>query len=166
VVAGIPVPTQTRRWELPIPLYVPPFANGGLDYRAAVVEVAADINATTGLPIFSIVGTPPAVGVTVGYDPLAQADRYHYLEWSADWYPLRGEVAFRTVYQAGDALEFRRVVRHELGHALGLSHSYSSLHLMYPLFPTLDDFHPDEIAVIRTLYGVPRGLDVTRFRVE
>jgi len=160
-VSGNPFGAQQRRWELPINLYVRPYIRNGLDYGATIERVAREFDSRLGVPVFNLVSARPSGGVeTVYRDGLGQ-DYYELTEFTSDWYPRQAVIEFRTVYAPATENVLARTARHELGHALGLNHSLDTAHLMLggQQAPTANDFAPDELAVIRCLYTLPRGWD-------
>jgi Matrixin len=165
--SGNPYGTETRRWELPITLYVRAFSKGGLDYGATIERIAIEFRYLLGEDMFTIVYDGLADGVeTVYLDNIAH-DNYRTQEWTDDWYPHLGMIQFRTVYDPGNEDWFAKVVRHEIGHALGLNHSIDSRHLMVAgIVPQVDTFSNDEIAVIQCRYRLPRGWDTRGYDRE
>jgi hypothetical protein len=162
--AGNPYGAETRRWELPISLYVRAFNKAGLDYRAAIEGAAAEFNDILGVSVFNVVTTGLSNGVeTVYVDDLPQ-DNYGVEEWTSDWYPRRGLIEFRTVYSAPTESVLQVVARHELGHVLGMNHSTDWAHLMVGgLAPQVSHFSNDEVAIIQCRYHLPRGWDNRRY---
>lgn len=166
-IAANPFGSQTRRWELPITLYVRAFNKSGLDYQAAIDGVAQEFNAILGEPVFTVVTSGLSEGVETTYlDNLAH-DNYGVDEWTTDWYPHRGTIEFRTVYSEPTTDVLQMVARHEMGHVLGLNHSTDNMHLMVGgASPQVDFFNQDEIAVMQCQYHLPRGWDCRRYEYQ
>jgi hypothetical protein len=161
---GLPYPRHQRRFEAPIDVFADPFEAGGLDYQDVVHQAAVGLNPVLGFDAFSIASDVPEVGVHCIYRGDITYDNYGVRVWSEDWFPVQGMVEFRTVYDAAHVVSFQRVIRHELGHALGLTHSEDQIHLMVGgVAPQVDFFNPDEIAVIRTRFHIPRGLPLATY---
>ncbi len=164
---GNPFGAQSRRWDLPIALYVRAYSKGGLDYRETIEQVANEFNSLLGETVFTVVTTGLGDGVeTVYIDNLPQ-DSYGVSEWTNDWYPRRGRIQFRTGYTlpTRDVLEV--VTRHELGHVLGLNHSTDLAHVMVGgQAPQAEFFAPDEVALLLCRYHLPRGWDCRLFERE
>lgn len=167
-VGGIPYGADQRRRDLPLPLYTRPFEKGGLDYAQAVREVADEFDAILGGRVFSIATAPlPPIRLETTYNNIIERDQHEILSWSADWYPLVSLITFRTEYNATNVDGFKVIIRHEFGHALGLNHSFDTNHIMVggPA-PSVQHFAPDEIAVLRTYYAIPRGWNVRYYERE
>ena len=146
-------PTYLRRWDLPINVYAEPATYGGLDYKATVERVAVELNDYLGFVVFQAVESPPDTGVVCTYDPNLYADNFGYREFTEDWYPVTGEIEFRTIWNTGNEGVFEVVIRHELGHALGLQHSRDPVHLMVGgQSPRVANFSEDEINVLTLMY--------------
>lgn len=158
---GIPLRHNQRRWALPINVYVPPFQANGLDYRQVVVEVLEELEPYLGFDLFEVVDQPPDLGVNVEFSGSISVDHYVTTERTSDYYPVKGRVRFRTVYAPNTITPFKKIIRHEFGHAMGLKHSVDVKHLMVGgVFPSATTFTDDEVSVIRALFNIPRGQDM------
>ncbi len=162
--AGNPFGSETRRWDLPIVLYVRAYQKSGLDYAAAIGAVAQEFNQILGEQVFTVVSEGTTSGVETAYVDNLTNDNYGVDEWTDDWYPRRGTIEFRTVYTEPTTPVLQMVARHEIGHVLGMNHSADIGHLMVGgVSPQVDYFTADEIAVIQCQYHLPRGWDTRRF---
>jgi hypothetical protein len=147
-------PSYLRHFELPIDVYVHPFKKNGLDYEATIERVVENLAADIGFTAFRIVDDPPAVGVECVYRDDIFADSWIPTEWTEDFHMVKGRIKFRTVYSPASLVPFERVIRHELGHAMGLCHSQDPFHLMNGglLAPQVDTFTQDEVNVMDIIY--------------
>ncbi len=164
---GIPPETRQRRWELPIDLYVPPFWSNGVDYQSTIIAVSQEFEAILGTPMFNIVSSVPETGVQILYLPGILSDNYQVTDWTETWYPQKAQIKFRTHYASGTVEPFRVVIRHELGHAVGLNHSFDTGHLMVGgQAPGTSWFTPVELDVIKVHYNIPRGHEMRDHKWE
>jgi hypothetical protein len=147
-----------RHLQVPIDIYAHPFEKNGLDYKATIERVAADLASDIGFDAFHVVDAPPAVGVECFYiHDSEEDDRDHFTptEWTEDFHLVKGRIEFRTSYEPKDITVFERVIRHELGHALGLGHVQDPIYLMVGglLAPQVDMFKPTEIRVLEIIHN-------------
>jgi hypothetical protein len=95
-----------------------------------------------------------------GTNPLASA----YMPPPANNYSIAGDITFNTSqpFNLGNTYDLFTVASHEMGHALGLLHSWDSSATMYPAYSgTATGLNSDDIAGIRTIYshGSARSTD-------
>ncbi len=80
-------------------------------------------------------------------------------------YSVAGDITFNTgqVFNInGSDYDLYTVALHELGHALGLGHSSTSLAIMYPVYQGVDfGLYADDVAGVQSIYGtrVPDAYD-------
>jgi hypothetical protein len=153
-----------RTWVLPISVYVPSLIQNDLDYQQTIKSVFRDWEQWMDLELFTLVDEEPDVGVTVAYTNTASRDRYDVLVRDDNLFPVKGTIYLRRIYDAPGEWYFRRVVAHEIGHALGMAHSTDPIHLMIgSRAPELAHPSPDEVWLVRTMYHLPRGTDMDFF---
>jgi hypothetical protein len=159
-----------RTWELPFDFYVKPFVKNDLDYAETIIGVLDEYELLMGIDLFNIVDSPPDVGVRVDYDSDLYADNYSVKERTSDLkLPIKGVITFRTSYTAANKHVFEKIIRHEVGHALGLQHSADRAHLLYggiDVNPGVTHLTSDELAVLFSLYNIPRLFVISQYKYD
>jgi len=157
-----------RRWELPLDFYIEPYVHNDLDYAAVIEGVLDEFEALTGLDLFNIVDSPPDVGVRIEYQMDLYADNYSVELYTSDLkMPIKGLITFRTVYDPSSQWIFEKIIRHEVGHALGIKHSIDREHLMYggvDINTKITHMTRDEMAVLHSMYNIPRMYLINNYK--
>jgi hypothetical protein len=157
-----------RTWELPFDFYIKPYVHNDLDYGATIAGVLDEYEAITGLDLFNIVDSPPDVGVRTDYSHDLYADKYHVEERDFDTkVPIRGLITFRTAYTPSTKSVFEKIIRHEVGHALGMKHSVDRAHLMYggvDINPGVLYLTSDELPLLLSMYRIPRLFLISNYK--
>ena len=154
-----------RHWtSFPIAWYAPSFVNSnGLDYRDLAERAATRWNVRTGLPLFAVSASDPAVGVAFEFLPRSvMGGQVAVTEPTLDagGYPLHDRV--KVVDDFADEARLYSIMMHELGHTLGLQHLPAGF-IMYGSQPLPADITDDEVAVVRLLESLPNGVDLLKY---
>ena len=127
----------------------------------AAVRAAFKEWASTGIPLnIEYVNTPGSADIRVRW-----IDHLNHKTGSTTWrtdrsgWMLAGDITLATHISDGaslDARGMRAIALHEVGHALGLSHSNDPHDIMAPLV-RVDDLSLTDRNTIRLLYSLPAG---------
>jgi hypothetical protein len=153
-------------WDIPCRVYVPPLVTNNLDYEQTITDIFQEWEDLIEVDLFEFVDAVPDTGVYVYYLP-NDVSSEHFMVTSADenGVPIQGKISLRTVYADTTLATFQVIVRHEVGHALGMNHSTDPWHIMVGgRWPIADRQSPDEIKVGRAMYRVPRYSNLGWFK--
>ncbi len=158
---------RIAHWEqYPVPVQLPPVAAvGQVDCRASMLRAVQIWNDAAGRPVLSVVEEVPARGAFTTMDLPRQGGGsfgevtlalpkggtlYHTV-------PILVHLALAESFDSQELAD--RVILHELGHVLYLTHSPSIDHVMSAGVNSTspNQVHPDEAAVLRVLMALPNG---------
>jgi hypothetical protein len=155
------------RWEIPCAIYVPPFTAHGIDYTQEFKNAVADWENAVGMDFFTYVSAIPANGVYVVFSDTEELDNYLVTVRDSKRLTIQGRISIRTLYDENSYETFLKVLRHEIGHSLGLAHSIDSVHLMVGgRVPAITQPSGDEVGLVSSMYHVPRGFPASWFLAD
>lgn len=154
-----PFGNYLRWYRLPIDIYIPEGVYNDIDYAAEVLSAIDDWEQLSGLDLFERVTAPPDTGIIVVYEEAGYSrEKHEVTEWTGDWYPVKSTVHLIKQYTPLTIVENRKVIRHELGHAVSLKHSSNLAHLMVGgIWPQVPVPQTLELSVLKIIYTLPRG---------
>ncbi|UCH84647.1 MAG: matrixin family metalloprotease [Candidatus Latescibacterota bacterium] len=153
-------------WELPCQVYVPPLIANNLDYKQIIEQVFLEWEEVIELDVFEFVDEIPETGVYVHYtDNTSTREHYLVMRTDENGVPLQGRITLKNTYDETNLSLMKVIVRHEVGHALGMNHSSDPNHIMVGgRSPIADVPSPDEVLLARAMYRVPRYFILEWFR--
>lgn len=112
--------------------------------------------------------------IVIGWDTIDGADGTlgecaysYYSDGSMAWAEIRFDTAeswaLTNETATYDLVSFEAVALHEIGHALGLSHTSNSDSIMYAYYGGSLELTSDDISGIQALYGVAEGQGDTKY---
>lgn len=167
-----PESPQVYGWDqYPVPVYIHPYVNEeGVDYGFAMAEAVRVWNAAAGEDMLRAVerqaGDPvgtgiyydtnlPVGGVLAGHTEVVVPSNGRLYETI----PERVKISLQSRFASQEYVN--RLMAHEVGHALFISHSNGVEHIMHPSVPSVTEGkpHPDEAYVVRLVAHLPQGFD-------
>lgn len=147
----------------PVPLYVPPHVSpGGVDYAAQTQAAVDRWESRTGTDLFTVVSSPPAVGITIRYKTRASmglllAVTNHTR--APNRHPILDEIDI--VKDIADADLVFRVMMHELGHTIQWGHLNWPEFIMYGGHPLPGDISNDEVTLTKLHAALPSRINMS-----
>jgi hypothetical protein len=155
------------RWDIPCRVYVPPLVANNIDYRQTVVDILREWESEIGIAVFEFVESIPDTGFYVDFNAGVDRESYLVTQHDKDGLQIQGRIAIRTVYTEAELPILQVIIRHEVGHALGMRHSTDVNHLMIEgRFPAVTHPSRDEVALVKAMYRIPRGTPPEWFRYD
>lgn len=154
------------RWPVRVERPVRVYIESGVDHSVpaafpAIVRAAFDEWTSTGIPVrFQFVSRPRDAEVRVRWTDYLPG-KTGSTTWRTDdagWLKS-GDITLATHVSDGHPLNprgVRIIALHEIGHALGLSHSTDGHDIMAPVI-RVNQLSPADLATIRLLYELPAG---------
>ncbi len=153
-------------WKTPCRVYVPPLVTNNLDYEQTIKGIFQEWEELVDVDLWEFVDAVPDTGVFVDY--LANdVSREHYLVTDADrnGAPIQGKISLRTIHADTTLSTFQVIIRHEVGHAMGMNHSTDPYHIMVGgRWPIAAVQSADEIKLARAMYRIPRYSNLGWFK--
>jgi hypothetical protein len=154
-------------WDTPCRVYVPPLVKNNIDYRQTVKDMFLGWEEDVGMSLFEFVESFPDTGLYVAWVDSSDRDAYQIMRQDGNALPILGRIGIRSVYTEADLLVLQVVIRHEIGHALGMNHSIDEGHLMIEArFPAVSHPTSDEIKLARAMYHIHRGTPAEWYRSD
>lgn len=150
--------TQIHKWnKFPVKCYIPAFINSSMiDFQAQAYAAANRWMAATGHDIFEFVSSPPDTGIEMSYrtqEEMGVQKGITYFSFGDDDLPLKHTIAIADYLP--DSVFVYRIMLHEMGHTVGLGHSYDPNFIMYISQPLPGDISAEEITVMQLLFAIP-----------